>query len=361
MAFLVIFLILFLGLGAFASSRLAVWIFGAGSACYWVFTSVFSAACIAVVACFAFSERLSGQAGYIAQRASGVFLAFYALLVPLTLTLGLAASGRLEVPMDKLALFLIILSAAGTVGGHFRASDIKTVRYTVYTDKHEGFKAVFLSDMHLGEIIGGKDMEKIAEAVNKAEPDYIFISGDIFDSGPDVLRQKDRVEKAFRSMKSRYGVYACLGNHDGGFRGLEDEAQRLLESWGVTVLRDQAVSAGGITIAGRRDLHEKGRVTASELLEGGGDAFTVVLDHQPADIYGAAGAGADLLLCGHTHRGQIFPFSLITKAVYKNFHYGMKTADGMTAVISSGAGTWGPKVRIGSFCEIVEITVEKAV
>ena len=95
MAFLVIFLILFLGLGAFASSRLAMWIFGAGSACYWVFTSAFSAACIAVVACFAFSERLSGQAGYIAQRASGVFLAFYALLVPLYADFGACSFGEI--------------------------------------------------------------------------------------------------------------------------------------------------------------------------------------------------------------------------------------------------------------------------
>ena len=82
-----------------------------------------------------------------------------------------------------------------------------------------------------------------------------------------------------------------------------------------------------------------------------------MMDHQPVEFDEASDSGIDLLLSGHTHRGQLFPANLITRLIFEN-HYGHLKKDRLHSIVTSGFGTWGPPLRIGSRAEIVEINLK---
>lgn len=278
----------------------------------------------------------------------GAAYIFLLILVPLCSLVTRGKGGQMA------AFVALAVAFAMTVYGAFSAYNTKIKEYKV--EGSRPMTAVLLSDLHFGQIIGPSDAAKTVARVNALEPDFVFIAGDIFDSGPDGLYDRDGVGAAMKELKAKKGVYACLGNHDGGFAGKEGEAAELLESWGVTVLRDEAVELDGVTIIGRKD-RISSRLSPSQLTEKvDPDSYVIMLDHQPYDFEEEKAAGADLILCGHTHRGQVFPFNLVTKSIYR-LHYGIETEDDCTMIVSSGVGTWGPRLRIGSNSEIVKINI----
>jgi len=283
----------------------------------------------------------------------GWYLAAYIFLLILVPVCHLALRGK-GGPMT--AVVIIFAALCVTVFGALTASNVRVKEYTVRLEAPRDMRIALISDMHIGELIGRRHMEKMVEAINSIDADYVLIAGDIFDAGPGAVRDKETIGHLFGQIKSKYGIYACLGNHDGGFRGQEDDAIRLLESWGVNVLADEAASIEDVNIFGRKD-RSGARLPAHELMAGTDDGFNIVIDHQPYEFDEEKAAGADLILCGHTHRGQIFPFSLVTKAMYR-IDYGMLNEDNCTMIVSSGAGTWGPRVRLGSNCEVVRINIE---
>lgn len=286
----------------------------------------------------------------------GYYMAAYIFLL-ISVPIVHIVLGKEGGPMTTIVI--ICAAAIFTLVGAISASRIMIKSYTVPTNKTESFSIALVSDLHLGEIIREKQLQNMIDAINAVEADYVMIAGDVFDVGTDALRNSDRAGEMFRTIKAPKGIYACLGNHDGGFRGLDDEAAELLESWGVTVLQDQVITVNGINIAGRKDRGIQ-RMTPKDLLKDTDTSlFTVVLDHQPFEMDAERREGVDLILSGHTHGGQVFPFNLVTKAIFR-IDYGMLTEDGCTMIVSSGLGTWGPKVRIGSRCEVVKIDIEKA-
>ena len=320
----------------------------------WAFGAVF----VFLSSVFMLSEMIPGMPYGLKRPINiigGLYLAAYIfliILVPICDIVFKGMGGALT------ALLIIAAAVAITAFGFASANNIKTKSYTVNTGSGD-MKIALVSDMHIGEIITARQVEKMVDSINAVGADYIFIAGDLLDAGPDTVRDKEAVGHAMSRLSAPGGVYACLGNHDGGFRGLESEAEELLESWGINVLRDEAVIKDDIAIVGRNDKDYPGRKSAEEVLADIPDElFTVVLDHQPTDFDAEKAAGADLILCGHTHRGQVFPCNLITRAVFK-LDYGMMTEDGCTMIVSSGIGTWGPRVRIGSQSEVVDISITK--
>jgi predicted MPP superfamily phosphohydrolase len=190
----------------------------------------------------------------------------------------------------------------------------------------------------------------------------VCLAGDIFNTDYDLIRDPDRVVELFKGLKSTYGVYACLGNHDGG-RTL-DKLLGLLERSRVRVLNDEHEIVGGrLILIGRLDSSPIGgfggrrRRDLAEILSRahGLGLPVVVLDHSPGHI-GEYDGRVDLVLSGHTHRGQVFPISLITRAIYE-VDYGHYRKDGESpqAVVTSGAGTCALPMRVGTNNEIVEI------
>lgn len=258
----------------------------------------------------------------------------------------------------------LLLTAGLTIYGVIHAGDVQTRQYTVGVGKEEdrtkSLRIALISDTHLGYVIEEKHLAKVAAAVNAIQQDIICIAGDVFDGDMTSLSNPEKLQALFRGMEAEYGVYACLGNHDAGAG--YPQMLEFLEGAGIQVLMDEAVVIDRrFVLAGRRDSSPiGGQGDSRREMEGLPDAESlpvIVLDHQPGNI-DEYGGDVDLILCGHTHRGQMFPFNLITSAVF-DVDYGYYRADSTApqVIVTSGAGTWGPPLRVATDNEVVEINV----
>ena len=268
-----------------------------------------------------------------------------------------------QVP-QKLTLWVrlgaVALTLVTVIWGYLHANSIQTVHYDVKLTENPTAKmrVVMLSDLHLGAVNSENRLENIVSAVNAQKPDLVCIAGDIFDNDYSAIQNPDQVVKTLQKISATHGVYACLGNHDAGseFR----EMVSFLDRAGIRLLEDKyAVINGGLILVGRRDGSPiggnggKSRQELSAVLAGADENLPVVImDHNPANI-GEYQGSKELVLSGHTHKGQIFPGNLITGAMYAVDYGYYKTKQGAQVIVTSGAGTWGLPVRVGTDCEIV--------
>lgn len=225
-----------------------------------------------------------------------------------------------------------------------------------------GKKIVFLSDLHLGNVWRARFAAKIARLVGAIRPEAILIGGDLYDGGMQgdaelIAPLQSAVREAPR------GAYFVSGNHE-YFLADPPAAMAVIRELGVHVLNNETADLGGLRVIGvdyqsarHRDAFQK--IIAHALHEVPGNSPVILLKHEPADLDVARDAGVAFGLFGHTHRGQVFPLSLITHRVYKGFDYGLKSLGMMKVYTSSGAGTWGPPLRLGTRSEVVEITLEQ--
>lgn len=216
------------------------------------------------------------------------------------------------------------------------------------------------SDIHLGILVGNSLVGDLVTTVAGLKPDLILLPGDIVDEDLEPVIRQD-LGRQLLALRAPLGVYACTGNHE--YIGGAEPAVRYLEAHGIRVLRDEAVALpGGIWLAGRED-RMKGRFTGAErkplaeVLRAADRARPVILmDHQPFRLDDAARHGVDLQVSGHTHHGQLWPLSLITRSIYP-ISYGYGRIGGTQVYVSCGFGTWGPPVRVGNRPEIVLIEI----
>jgi predicted MPP superfamily phosphohydrolase len=242
-----------------------------------------------------------------------------------------------------------------------RAWRLDTVRYQVHLagPTAEPVRLALLSDLHLGLANRAGHLSRVVDAVERAEPDVIVLAGDIFDSNFTALGDPAPIRAQFERLQAPLGVYAILGNHDGG--PTWSRMVELLDSAGVKLLSDQAVEVGGrFTLVGRRDSSPIGgtptpRQPVPALTDTETKRPIIVLDHQPSHLREYLGQ-ADLMLSGHTHRGQIWPVNWLVDAIYEvPYGHWRDPAGSLQAIVTSGAGTWGPPMRLGSHCEIAVI------
>ncbi|HTR44571.1 MAG TPA: metallophosphoesterase [Thermodesulfovibrionales bacterium] len=268
------------------------------------------------------------------------------------------------VPSGRFTFLVSLLSALTiAVYGYFEAKDIRTEKLVIRTPKLSketgGLTIVQISDVHLGLIVREERLKRILEEVKKAHPDILVSTGDLVDGQINGL---PGLAGALREITPRYGKYAITGNHE-FYAGL-DQALDFTRSAGFTVLSGEAVSVGGlINIAGVDDpagraLGLSPAVSEEKLLSGlPRGLFTLLLKHRPLIDKKALGL-FDLQLSGHVHKGQIFPFSIITWLYYP-LHAGRLDLPGHALLyVSRGAGTWGPPIR---FLSPPEVTVVQLV
>ncbi len=214
----------------------------------------------------------------------------------------------------------------------------------------DGFTIVQLSDLHLGAVVPMEKFARIAERVAALKPDMIVLTGDISDAG----LKKNAPAGAF--LRAPHGVFAVMGNHE-FYHGLEDSA-RVLQDMGARVLRNEVAAAPcGIQVIGVDDIRTArvSRPEVAELLRRLDPAKpSIFLSHQPLDFDLAAQAGVGLMLSGHTHEGQIWPFGLIVRLFYPHFH-GLYKERASWLYVSAGTGQWGPPMRLFTRAEIVRI------
>ena len=229
-------------------------------------------------------------------------------------------------------------------------------------------KVVMISDLHLGHINGRRHLSRWVEAINELKPDLVLLVGDVFDDNPAPVARK-RLGELLQQLQPPLGKYAVAGNHD--IMADFDRASAYLQENGIEMLVDRSVLIDSLfRLTGRMDRsvgnrhHLNGqasgsRLSLTELLQPYKDEEypVVLLDHQPANLDEVAQSGIALQLSGHTHKGQMWPFSLVTRVMYECDH-GMLRKGNTTFIVSSGLGTWGPPVRLGSRSEIVLIRLK---
>jgi predicted MPP superfamily phosphohydrolase len=262
---------------------------------------------------------------------------------------------------DRMTAFLIpiAVSIVITVYGYFESNSIRTERLEVTTPKLSGtLKVAQISDVHLGLTQGRKRLGKILDIVRAEDPDILVSTGDLVDGQIDGLSE---LIGPFREVKPRYGKYAIIGNHE-YYAGL-GQALAFIEQTGFTLLRGRGLTVEGlINIAGVDDPTQRyfGKAwyaPEEELLrELPRDRFTLLLKHRPYVNPGSMGL-FDLQLSGHTHRGQIFPFGLVTRIYYPYLSGLFRLSGASSLYVSRGSGTWGPPVRFLSPPEVTIIEI----
>ncbi|MCL2690162.1 MAG: metallophosphoesterase [Chitinispirillia bacterium] len=258
---------------------------------------------------------------------------------------------------------VILLTFAIVFYGMHNANHIKNVTYEIQLKNAvlDDMKIVLISDLHIGEIRSEKNLAKIVENINSLNPDIVCIPGDIFNDSYYAIRNPERAIALLRSIKSKHGVYASLGNHDGGptFHKMID----FLEKSNITLLNDEyRIIDGRLALFGRLDHRPIGgfgplkRQDITETIISVSANFpVVVMDHNPINIR-EYDKEADLILSGHTHRGQVFPGSLITRAInVVDYGHYQKDANSPHVIVTSGVNTWGPPMRVGTNNEVVSI------
>jgi uncharacterized protein len=221
----------------------------------------------------------------------------------------------------------------------------------------DGLRIATVSDIHLGPLAGRPHAERIVAAVNRLDADLVAIVGDLVDGS---VAELGPAAAPLRDLRSRHGSYFVTGNHE-YYSGVEEwvaEVDRL----GVRVLQNERLeirSRGGVL-----DLAGVDDPTSEEVGAAGGPDFAralsgrdpdraaVLLAHQPIQVREAARYGVDLQLSGHTHGGQLVPFNYLVR-LQQPVVSGLATVDRTKVFVTSGAGFWGPPVRVGVPPEVV--------
>ncbi|HLO12132.1 MAG TPA: metallophosphoesterase [Pseudoneobacillus sp.] len=212
------------------------------------------------------------------------------------------------------------------------------------------------SDMHFGHLSGIAHIRRLVKGVKELHPDIILLPGDIIDDDPDPFIEK-KMGDIMKELSAPLGVYGVLGNHEYYGRAIPEFVKEM-ERIRVNILQDETIKVSdSFYLVGRKDKTDSKRQSIEVLMADIDKSIPIIMmDHQPAEIKLAEKYGVDLLLSGHTHRGQMAPNHLVTRKIF-DLDWGYKQFSQLHAIVSSGFGFWGPPLRIGSRSEIVLIEV----
>ncbi len=223
----------------------------------------------------------------------------------------------------------------------------------------ESYKIVQLSDLHIGGLIDEKFIRDIVQKASSLNPDIVVITGDLIDV--DVSNAKGTIAE-LANLSSKYGTYFIAGNHE-YFHGIEKIIDAV-KSLGIKVLENENVYIGedgrGFNLAGVYDVMGYRTKTympdLHKALNGVKESPTLLLAHQPLFIHEVYD-GVDLMLSGHTHGGQLFPFRFLV-ALQQPYVSGLhKHNENLQIYVNKGTGFWGPPMRLGASSEITEIVI----
>jgi predicted MPP superfamily phosphohydrolase len=228
--------------------------------------------------------------------------------------------------------------------------------------ERDGMVVVSVSDMHLGTILDERWASARIAQIEQLRPDMIVLAGDIVEGHDEPTQHWVPV---LRKLAAPLGVWAVNGNHEG--YGRNRVGENLLEQSGVRVLRDEwAEAAPGVVVAGVDDLTSRQRRLGryAEFMDKAlagrtAGAATILISHTPWAPEKASAAKVALMLSGHTHDGQIWPFNYVVARMYP-YITGLYNVNGMPLIVCRGTGTWGPRMRLWRRGEIVKVTLHRA-
>ena len=302
-----------------------------------------------------------------------VHLMFIWLLVNLVVRI-ITAKSKKTISPYIVCLVAVIVAGAYFTYAYINAHHVVKTTYTVKTTKTAngndgrsltGLKIAQITDAHIGTTFDGNGFGKYTKEIQQQNPDMVVVTGDFVD---DETSLEDMVAacKCLGEIECKYGIYYITGNHDPSF--FYDRAytmadlERELENNGVKVLVDQTeLVDNAFYVVGRMDRRfASDRKSMKELTESLDESkFMIVLDHQPHDFDAQKKAGADLVICGHTHGGQMLPLGIAGELTGANDKtYGLEKRGNTNYVVSSGISCWGAPFKTGAKAEYVIINVE---
>jgi predicted MPP superfamily phosphohydrolase len=309
-------------------------------------------------------EALSRPLEFAAANWIGIlFLLFSALLATDVVTLGgWLLPHAAPVLRGWVAAATMVLAIIGLVQG-LRPPVVRDyeVRLAGLPLERDGLAVVAISDLHLGTLIGRRWMARLVQRINNMHPGLVLVVGDLVDGNAG---QVEPLLPVLKQLRAPLGIWAVTGNHE--YYAGADGCVQLFEAAGYSVLRDRcAQAAPGLVIAGVDDLTARRQFGAEETrpmekaLANRPAGAAILLSHSPWQIERAAAAGAGLVLCGHTHNGQIWPFNYLVASRYPLIG-GRYVVAGMPVIVCRGTGTWGPRMRLWRPSEIVRIKLRRA-
>ena len=273
---------------------------------------------------------------------------------------GLAWLAGLDMNFHRLVEWLFAAALLAGLYGVFNAGWTRITRTTVRLANlpaaWRGRRAALISDLHLGHVRNGSFLRRIVAQILREEPDAIFIAGDLYDG---TAIDAGRAAEPLNQLTAPHGVYFVAGNHEQF--GDDGKYLRAIAAAGVRVLSNEKVEVDGLQIIGvpYRNATQGGQLaSALHGLRLDRERASILLTHAPDHPEVAEAAGVSLQLSGHTHVGQFIPWSWMARRVYRQFVYGLSRIGKMQVFTSSGAGTWGPPLRLGSNPEIVVLEFE---
>lgn len=329
----------------------------------WLFNIFFLLLAVNTVACRALPQDTPILVARLSAWLSGQWIAimYYIIIIALVHTLiyfaGKAAS--LTLPHTKIASVALVLALCFIGWGSYRAMRPVLRTENIVTTKlptKQSYKIVFLTDLHLGQLLGRQYAEKLVARINEQKPDLVLISGDILDEKQRYVDKENSLEP-LKNIQSNYGVYMAYGNHD--YLDRPEEWGERLKQVNIQPLRNASqIINNNLKLVGVNDWSRSKGTREITLQASGNDSYySIIMDHQPRRMLAAAEAGYDLYLAGHTHTGQLYPNRQITKRMYL-LDYGRTNFGAMTAITNNGYGFWGPPVRTEEAPEMVIINLK---
>ncbi|WP_353103562.1 metallophosphoesterase [Myroides odoratus] len=317
---------------------------------------------------FTFRKRVSvPKAAILYKVGTGwLMLIIYTFLLALLSDLFLLLMGdfigkwtQSLIRLDQLQAWFIVLGTMGIAWiGNINYYRKKVVHLDLETEKplDQPLKIVVLSDLHLGHAISRKELKRWVAFINEQEADLVLFAGDIIDNSLLPLTYY-KLDEFLSEIKSKHGVYACLGNHE--YLANVEMSLAFLAKANITVLRDEVMNliGGQLQLIGRDDKSNPHRKPLAELVQPDPTKIQLVLDHQPYALEAAEAQQMDFQFSGHTHRGQVWPFSWVTDYLFEQSHGYVKKGN-TQYYISSGLGIWGGRYRIGTQSEYVVVTLK---
>lgn len=337
------------------------------SVLYWVLYAV-----VALGYLWGRLAKALGAIGRLWKVVGAVYLAvfeFTVLLLPfadlagwIMVRSGMTRDITIQVLSIMVAGILLILMLRGSYNAWspvVRAHQLSVDKRAPSRNKHT-LRVAAASDLHLGNTVGNRHLRKLVKQMNAMNPDVILLAGDVLD---DVIEPflRNQMADTLKQLKAKHGIYAVLGNHE-YYGGHIEQYVQVMQGIGIQVLRDETVTVDGLFhVVGRKDKTaeaREGRLPMKELVSKLDPALPILaMDHQPYGFAQAAEAGVDLLVCGHTHRGQMFPNHFITRRLFE-LDWGYMRKGLMHVIVSSGFGTWGPPIRLASRSELIDIKLQ---
>jgi predicted MPP superfamily phosphohydrolase len=249
-----------------------------------------------------------------------------------------------------------------SIYGLINANRLRVTRVTVNLSNlpaaWRGRTVALVSDLHLGNVRGARFADRVVAKLRNLQPDAVFISGDLFDG---TEADADALVEPWRKLSAPAGIYYVAGNHE----EFTDRAKFIgaVQRTGIRVLNNEKVDVQGLQIVGVHDGETDDPQQFHALLrraELDGSRASILLAHRPSSLAIPEEEGISLQLSGHTHGGQIWPWTRVAARVHGRFNYGLNRFGKLLVFTSSGAGTWGVPMRVGTKSEIVLIRFERA-